>query len=178
VTLKYLGEKPPHPAVRAGIGISVPVDLGASARALDQRWSNRVYLKRFLVTLIAKIEAKATRFPEELDTAGLRRIRSFQEFDDRYTARLHGFKDADDYWTRSSARQFIGGITVPTLLLNAKNDPFLTPESFPYAEAEASAYVQFEAPESGGHVGFLDLRNGLERWSERRAVEFLRQVAV
>jgi predicted alpha/beta-fold hydrolase len=176
ITLKYAGEATPNPVVRAAIGISVPVDLAASARALDVRWSNRVYLRRFLSTLILKIEAKARRFPDELSTVGLRRIRSFQEFDNRYTAPLHGFRDAKDYWTQSSARQYLPRITVPALLLNALNDPFLTPESFPYAEAEANPHLFLEAPSSGGHCGFLDLKNGLERWSERRVIEFLRTV--
>ncbi|MHA3772367.1 YheT family hydrolase [Verrucomicrobiota bacterium sgz303538] len=173
VTLKYLGEPGLHEAVCAGIGISVPVDLAASARALDQRWGNRIYLQRFMATLIAKVEAKALRFPEQLDASGARKIRTFQEFDDRYTARLHGFRDANDYWTQSSARQYLPKITVPTLLLNAQNDPFLTPESFPVEEAEGNPQVFLEMPESGGHVGFLDLKNGLQRWSERRAVQFL-----
>jgi predicted alpha/beta-fold hydrolase len=176
VTLKYLGEAPPHASVVGGIGISVPVDLTASARKLDRERMNRIYLHRFLKTLIAKVEAKAMRFPEELDVAGARRIRSFQEFDDRYTAPLHGFRDAAHYWKESSARRYLEGITVPALLLNAQNDPFLAPECFPYKEAERSQWLTLEAPESGGHVGFQDLRHGLQPWSERRAVEFLANV--
>ena len=85
--------------------------------------------------MIAKVEAKALRFPAELDLAGIRRIRTFQEFDDLYTARLHGFRDADDYWTQSSARQFLTRLTVPSLLINARDDPFLPPACFPWAEA-------------------------------------------
>lgn len=173
LTLKYLGEAAPPPGVVAGAAISAPVDLAASARALDRRWANRIYLRRFLTTLVAKIEAKALRFPDDLDVTGARSIRSFQEFDDRFTAPMHGFRDAADYWTQSSARQFLPRITVPTLLLNARNDPFLAPECFPFAEAEASSSFFLEAPASGGHVGFLDLKNGLERFSERRVVEFL-----
>ncbi len=173
ITLKYMGEAPPHPAVIGAAGISVPVDLAACAKALDLRRSNHIYLGRFLKTLIAKVEAKAVHFPAQLDTAGIRGIRSFREFDDRYTARIHGFRDAADYWAQSSARQYLPGITVPTLLLNARNDPFLTPESFPFAEAEWHPRLFFEAPESGGHVGFLDFVRGMEPWSERRVVEFL-----
>jgi predicted alpha/beta-fold hydrolase len=173
VTLKYLGEAPPHPAIVAAAAISTPVDLASSARALDQRASNRIYLRRFMKTLVAKIEAKARRFPAEIDAQGVRAIRTFQEFDDRYTARLHGFRDAEDYWARSSARQFLAGIRVPTLLLNALDDPFLTAASMPFAEAERSAWFTFEAPAHGGHCGFLDLKNGLQRWSERRVAEFL-----
>ena len=173
VTLKYVGEAPPHPAIVAAAAISVPLDLASSARKLDREWSNWIYRRRFIVPLIAKIEAKALHFPGELKTDGIRAIRGFQEFDDRYTAPLHGFRDAADYWTRSSARQFLRGITVPTLILNARNDPFLTADSLPFAEAEANPALFLEAPASGGHVGFLDFVQGARPWSERRVAEFL-----
>jgi predicted alpha/beta-fold hydrolase len=124
LTLKYLGEARPHPAVIAGVAISAPVDLAASARKLDQRLSNRLYLRRFIGSLIAKVEAKALQFPSEIDATGSRALRTFQEFDDRYTSRLHGFRDAADYWKQASARQYLHQITVPALLLNARDDPF------------------------------------------------------
>ena len=175
LTLKYLGEAPVDPAVIGGAAVSAPVELAASARALDRRWGNRVYLRRFLQTLIVKVEAKARRFPGKIDVSGIRRVRSFQEFDDRYTARLHGFRDAADYWARSSARQYLAGISVRTLLINAKDDPFLPSECFPCSEAEASACLFLEAPEFGGHVGFVDFAEGGSgrTWAERRVVEFL-----
>ncbi len=174
VVLKYLGEAAPHPAIVRAAAISAPVDLAACARQLDQRWSNRLYLRRFLVSLAGKIEAKARIFPGQLEARGVRRMRSFQEFDDRFTGPLHGFRDAADYWAQSSARQFLPRIAVPTLLLQPRNDPFLAPEAFPWPEAEANPHLFLEAPESGGHVGFLDLQRGLQPWSERRVVEFLR----
>lgn len=177
ITLKYMGEAPPHPAVIGAVGISVPVDLAACARILDGRKSNRIYLRRFLKTLIAKVGAKAPRFPGMLDTAGIHSIRSFREFDDRYTSRIHGFRDAEDYWAQSSSRQYLPRIALPTLLVNARNDPFLAPEAFPFREAERNPRLFFEAPESGGHVGFIDLARGLEPWSERRAVEFVTALA-
>jgi uncharacterized protein len=172
-TLKYLGEATPHPAVIGAVAISVPIDLAASARALDQRWSNRIYLRRFIKSLIAKVETKALSFPDQIDASWSQTIRTFQEFDDRYTAPMHGFRDAADYWKKSSARQFLERITIPTLLLNAYNDPFLTPGCFPFAESEQNSCLSFEAPESGGHLGFIDLARGSEPWSERRVVEFL-----
>jgi predicted alpha/beta-fold hydrolase len=173
LTLKYLGEAPPHPAVIAGVAISAPVDLAASARMLDQRWSNRIYLHRFIGSLIAKVEAKALQFPSEIDATGSRALRTFQEFDDRYTSRLHGFRDAADYWKRASARQFLHQITVPALLLNALNDPFLAPECFPFPEAEQSRCLFLEVPASGGHLGFLECVGGLRPWFECRVVQFL-----
>jgi len=176
VVLKYLGEAEPHATVVAGVAISTPVDLASSALSLDQRVANRIYLRRFLNTLILKVEAKAARFPDHFDVSGIRKIRGFQEFDDRYTARLHGFRDADDYWEQSSSRQFISGIRVPALLVNAKDDPFLTPESFPFEEAEKNDCFSFEVPDSGGHVGFVDLANGLQPWHERRTAQFLATV--
>lgn len=174
VTLKYLGEAPPHPAVCAAAAISAPIDLASCAHALDERRANRVYLRRFLATLVAKTEAKAARFPGAPDTGDARRIRTFREFDGRFTAPIHGFRDAEDYWARASARPLLPRITVPTLLLNPRNDPFLAPPCFPEAEARENPHFTLEMPDSGGHVGFLDFANGLERWSERRVVEFLR----
>jgi hypothetical protein len=173
LTLKYLGETSPHPAIIGAVAISVPVDLAAAARALDRHWSNRIYRRRFIKSLIAKVEIKARAFPDHFDTSRSRVIRTFQEFDDRYTAPIHGFRDAADYWQRSSAQQYLHRIAIPTLLVNASDDPFLTPKCFPFAEAERNPCLFFEAPNSGGHLGFIDLARGAEPWSERRVVEFL-----
>ncbi len=174
MTLLYLGESPPHPAVVAGVAISAPVDMGSSARALDQKWENRMYQRRFLKTLIAKVEAKTVHFPGQIDLTGIRCIRSFLEFDDRYTSRLHGFRDAEDYYTQVSSRQHLAEINVPTLILNARDDPFLPDECFPVAEAEANPHLFLEAPARGGHVGFLEaIGRGRRTWGERRTVDFL-----
>jgi predicted alpha/beta-fold hydrolase len=176
VALKYLGERIPHPSVIAAVAISVPVDLRASAFALDHRWSNRVYLNRFIKLLVAKVERKAISFPDQLDVREIKSVRTLRQFDDRYTAPIHGFRDAADYWKQSSSLQHLRGINVPTLLLNACDDPFLTRESFPYSDAGLNADLFLETPKSGGHVGFIDFANGFERWCEYRAVEFLNAV--
>jgi predicted alpha/beta-fold hydrolase len=173
MTLKYLGEPGVHRAVVAGVGISVPVDLAASARVLDRNWKNGVYLRRFMRKLTAKVRAKALLFPDELAEAPDGCVQSFTVFDGRYTAPLHGFRDADDYWQQASARQYLLRITVPTLLINARNDPFLAPACYPFSEAHLSRAFYLETPLSGGHVGFLDLANGLQPWTERRVPEFL-----
>jgi uncharacterized protein len=173
LTLKYLGESSPHRAVVSAAAISAPVDLAPTARALDRHWSNRIYRDSFIKSLIAKVEAKAVRFPDKFDVSGIRMIRTFEEFDDRYTAPIHGFRDAEDYWEKSSARQYLHRISVPTLILNACDDPLLTPESFPVAEAQGSPCLFLEMPKSGGHLGFIDLVHGIEPWSERRVAEFL-----
>ena len=175
--LKYLGEGACHPAVFAGIAISAPVDLAASADAIDRRWSNRLYLRRFLKKMVPKIVAKALRFPDRLDASRSHQIRTLREFDDLYTAPIHGFRDARDYWEKSSARQYLGRIRVPALLLNARDDPFLTTESLPYTEAEKNPQFFFEAPDWGGHVGFIDSARNLQPWYEARSVEFLSVVS-
>jgi len=173
ITLKYLGEGRVHPAIVAGAGISVPVDLAASSRALDSQWANSIYLRRLITRLLAKVRAKAEQFPDLFDPAVAENVRTFAEFDGRYTAPLHGFRDARDYWTRASSRQFLPRITVPTLLLNARNDPFLAPECFPFSEAHLNPALFLETPFSGGHLGFLDFSRGFNPWSERRIVQFL-----
>jgi uncharacterized protein len=177
VTLKYLGEGGCHPAVVAGIAISVPIDLMACANAIDHRWTNRIYLRRFLSKLMPKIQAKALLFPDRLDVRPSHRIRTLREFDNLYTAPIHGFRDAEEYWQKSSSRRYLEGIRVPVLLLNARDDPFLTLESLPYAEAEKNPQLFLEAPKSGGHVGFIDLASNFRRWHESRSLEFLEQTA-
>lgn len=171
--LKYLGESSPHPAIVRAAAISAALDLAATARALDRHWSNRIYRRSFIKSLIAKVEAKAVRFPDKFDVSGIRTVRTFEEFDDRYTAPVHGFRDAEDYWEKTSARQYLSRITVPTLILNACDDPLLTSESFPITEAEGNPCLFLEMPKSGGHLGFVDLVRGFEPWSERRVAEFL-----
>jgi predicted alpha/beta-fold hydrolase len=174
LTLKYLGEAPPHPLVACAVAISAPVDLAASARQLDTSWSNRIYLRRFIRSLIAKVEAKAVHFPTEIDATGSRQLRTFQEFDDRYTSKLHGFRDAADYWAQASSRQYLPKITVPTLLLNARNDPFLAPQCFPLPEAQQSESFHLEAPAFGGHLGFLEVAgHRIRPWFESRVLQFL-----
>ena len=172
-TLKYLGERGSHPAVRAGIAISTPVDLESSAVAIDRRWCNRLYRRRFVSGILAKYELMARQFPDRLNASGSRKIRTLREFDDFYTAPVHGFRDAIDYWRKSSAKHYLSHIRVPTLLLNARDDPFLKKESFPFAEAEQNPHLFLETPKSGGHVGFIDSILNVTPWHEQRASEFL-----
>lgn len=169
LTLKYLGEAPPHPAVRAAVAVSAPVDLASSAVALDERPANRLYQRRFLRSLLAKAQAKARRFPQAVGR--LDGIRTIRDFDERFTAPLHGFRDADDYYVRASARPHLAALSVPALLLNALDDPLLASPSFPRDLAAVSPHLHLETPEHGGHVGFLDGR--LRRWHEGRVLEFL-----
>lgn len=175
--LKYLGENPAllPPQIRRAVAFSVPCDLACSSRELSL-FSNKIYMERFLVAMRAKIRAKDKMFPGQLDLTGLEEIRTFQEFDDRYTAPIHGFRDAEDYWARNSCRQFLTSIHHPTLLVNSKNDPFLGPACHPHEEAAASGCFHFEFPQTGGHVGFTTFNHSGEYWSESRAVDFLGSV--
>jgi len=111
--------------------------------------------------------------PGKIDDHGYRRMRTFKDFDDRYTAPIHGFKSAEDYWRRCSCKPFLRNVQIPTLLINARNDPFLAEQCYPVAEAEQNPKLYLEMPDSGGHVGFLAGNNVGEYWSETRATEFL-----
>jgi predicted alpha/beta-fold hydrolase len=169
LVLKYLGEAAPHPAVRTAVAVSAPVDLASSAGALDDQPANRLYQQRFLRSLRVKAQAKARRFPQVVGR--LDGIRTIREFDERFTAPLHGFRDATDYYARASARPHLAAIGVPALLLNALDDPLLAAPSFPRELAAGHAHLHLETPGHGGHVGFLDAR--LRRWHERRVLGFL-----
>lgn len=178
IALKYAGEALPPPAVRAVVAISAPVDLASCARALDGRWANRLYLRRFLRTLTAKALDKARRFPGCLDPARVRRARTIREFDDSVTAPLHGFEDAPDYWARASSLPLISRIPVPSLLLSAANDPLLDTPCYPERLAADSPLFHLEAPAWGGHVGFSGATWQGRRWHERRVLDFLDTMAV
>lgn len=174
LTLKYLGERPAElsPRLHRAVAFSVPCDLACSSRQLALR-SNWLYMERFLRAMRAKIREKHQRFPDQLDLTGLSRIRTFREFDDRFTAPIHGFRDAADYWARNSCRPFLPEIRIPTLLVNAQNDPFLGPDCYPRDAAVASNVFHFEAPATGGHLGFPSGCHSRESWVETRAVQFL-----
>lgn len=178
VTLKYVGEqgKAIHPAVKKVIVFSVPVDLMGSARRLEQ-WDSLVYNYRFNRTLKRKVLQKAAAMPGVFPTAALHKARSIREFDDLFTAPMNGFQNVTDYYTRSSSLQFIPKITVPTLLVNAENDPFLSPECFPTTLARELPNVWMEFPKSGGHCGFPPKNGGIQGvyWSEERALSFLKE---
>lgn len=175
ITLKYLGEQGAtvHPAIGRGVAISVPLELLTTADRLEA-WDSMVYNRRFQKTLKEKVKLKAGTLPEALRTTDLSRIRSLREFDDLITAPLHGFDGVTDYYTRNSSLPFLSKITVPTLVLNARNDPFLSPECFPAALAKELTHVWMEFPEQGGHCGFPSA-NGLQAptYAEERVLQFL-----
>ena len=138
--------------------------------------SNRVYHRRFLRRLRQKIINKHPHFPDQLSLEPLRRIRTLVDFDDHYTAPLHGFRDAADYYRQCSSKQFVQDIAVPTLIVNARNDPFPSPGVLLGRRlAHRRSRDVFYAPAQGGHCGFLPRghRRGEDYWSERVATEFV-----
>jgi hypothetical protein len=176
ILLKYLGEqgKDVDPAIAAAVAFSVPCDLEEASLHFE-RWSNKVYLNRFLVSLENKIRQKHAMHPGQIDISGIEKIKTFQQFDDRYTAPLHGFRDAHDYYTQCSSIFYIYEISIPTLLVNAANDPFLPTACYPVKQAKENRNLYLEIPSSGGHVGFMDKGLGSSFWSDERAVAFLGQ---
>lgn len=172
ITLKYLGEKRDRrQVVKTAVAISVPMDLKTSCEKISLP-VNSIYSTRFLKRLKNKIISKS-KLRTGITITGIEKIATLKDFDDRYTAPLHGFSDALDYYQRCSSIHVVNDITIPTLIVNAKNDPFLSPECYPGEKLKNHPYVRFESPERGGHVGFACFRNDGLYWSEARAIKFL-----
>lgn len=172
IILKYLGvnSKTLPDSIKSGVAISSPTDLGSSACLLD-RPSNRFYRNRFMKKLIVKISQKADSFPGRLDMSKLRQVKKWRDFDEFFSAPVNSYRDADDFYKQASAVHFMDKISVPTLLLNALNDPLLSPECSPKWLAEKHQSVFLETPRAGGHVGFQVSRDPYT-YAERRALAF------
>ena len=153
--LKWLGEQQTAAldVVDRAAAVSAPVDLAAAGVALA-RGFNLIYTHNFLHTMKAKTAEKMKRYPALCDAQRMRRALTLREFDDLVTAPLHGFKGVDDYYARASGKPFLKSIAVPTLMLNARNDPFLPARFLPTPD-EVSSAVRLEIPATGGHVGFV-----------------------
>jgi uncharacterized protein len=174
--LKWLGEGGADAArlVRRAAAVSAPIDLPAAGDALDRGLNRIVYTQMFLSTLKPKTLAKLEAFPGLFDRAAVNAARTFRVFDNLVTAPLHGFRDVDHYWSAAAAGPYLSGIRVPTLLLNARNDPFLPEQALLAAARKASPDVLLEFPEQGGHVGFLTGPfPGRHGWLPKRLFEFL-----
>lgn len=174
VTLKYLGDRAQNvdTRIKNAVAISVPCDLKGSSLRLE-RSENRIYMERFMISLRRKIRKKIQLFPDQVEDKGLKEMRTFRQFDDAYTAPMHGFDDANNYWARCSSKPVLSQITVPTLLINSIDDPFLPTECYPYDIARESEHFHLEVPSHGGHVGFISFDKSRTYWSERRALEFV-----
>ena len=169
--LRWLGESQ-HQAelVDAACAVSAPLDLARGGESLGSGF-NMVYTRMFLQTLKPKCLAKLEQFPGLFDRDALMNARDLYQFDNVVTAPLHGYKDTDDYWDRASAKHVLHDITVPTLVLNARNDPFLPGEHLP---TSASPHVTLEYPAHGGHVGFANgALPGRLDWLPNKLLHFL-----
>jgi predicted alpha/beta-fold hydrolase len=152
VLLKWLGESGESAPLATAAAVSVPFDLGEAADRME-RGISRLYQWRLVASLRGSYRRKFSRIPSPL-AVDLRRLRTFRQFDDQVTAPLHGFAGVDDYYRRSSSRPFLARIRVPTLIVHARDDPFMWPHTAPLPE-QLSPSVRLEISDHGGHVGFV-----------------------
>ena len=170
IVLKYLGETSDVPKqIKAGMAVSVPVDLAGSSKALHS-FKNCLFHIYFMIALKLKLKQKHRQFPTKISRLSLWRIWTLRSLDEIYTSRANGFKDAAHYYNKSNSLQYLPAITTPVLILNALNDTFLTETCYPNAIAEDNPFIYLETPKHGGHVGFI-LPGGVY-YNELRAAEF------
>lgn len=178
VLLKYLGERgrSASPQVRGACGVSVPFDLSRSSRHIDEGFS-KVYQRSFLKSLRSKAAAKLSMYPEIASAERVMAAKTMFQFDDSFTAPVHGFRDASHYYAESSAIRWLPTISVKTLLLSAVDDPFLPAQVLDDVRsiAEANSCIEIDFPEHGGHVGFVSGSNPFHPtyYFENRACDFL-----
>ena len=171
--LKYLGEERNVPKeLKKAVAISTPLSLKGSLEALSKP-HNWIYRQAFLYDLRRKYHEKVRSFPNESLNGTPGKIKSLLDFDNVYTAPAHGFKDAYDYYARNSSLQFLPNIDRSVLIINARNDSFLSPDCFPELLASESKNIYLETPKFGGHVGYYD--PGGYYYSEKRVLQFLKE---
>lgn len=170
ITLNYLSEGRDIP-IRAAAAVSVPVDLAGSALTLATP-RNRMYMRYLLAPLKDRIKSKYALFPDRVDISGLDEIVTFAEFDERFTAPIHGFPSASVYWNSQSSLRRLSAIKVRSLLVSALDDPFLSVSCYPKDPHILGDSVFAEYPRHGGHVGFLTGLQNQHRWISKRLLEF------
>lgn len=178
VLLKLLGEPARAAAARlvdAAVAVSVPFDLAASARAMERSPMGRLYARFFLSSLRRTVRRKVRRHGHEYDMERVRDARTLREFDDAFTAPVHGFEDAEDYYRESSSARFLSAVRTPSLLLHARDDPFLPAAAIPTDAARRSRWITPVITDRGGHLGFVERRPGLRPglWPESVAARYL-----
>lgn len=181
VVLKWMGEQGSDAPVTTAIAVSVPFQLAHAGDRLEKSFS-RVYQKHLLSSCQKKYQqkfsSKTSPLDEHLDeNLDVEQLNTFYHFDDQVTAPLHGFKSADDYYQQCSSRQFLKYIEKPTLVLHAKDDPFMWEHTVPN-EDELSSFVELELSDSGGHVGFIAGKHlfDIEYWVDKRIIEWLNKL--
>ncbi len=176
VLLKLLGEREDGGSglLDAAVAISVPMDLAAASAELEATVMGRFYVGHFLRSLKRKVRAMAGILEGRMDLAAALRARTLREFDEAATAPLHGFRNADDYYARSSSTAFVGGIRVPTLVLHSLDDPFLPARALPREALGANPRIVAALTPRGGHVGFMEGPPWSPRfWAEEEGARFL-----
>ncbi|MEL6272132.1 MAG: alpha/beta fold hydrolase [Chloroflexota bacterium] len=176
--LKYIGENGATMREKAvaAVAISPPFDMMKGAVVMDSRLG-RLYTQTMLRPLKEKVRGLAPLLEDKVDLSLLDSANTFSEFDDLFTAPLHGFDGADDYYTRSSSQNFLPDIQIPTLLLRAVDDPFFDPTDIPHDIVQRNPYLYGGFPQHGGHVGFIEgLPGNYRYWAERQAARFLARV--
>ena len=179
IVLKWLGEQGAEALgkIEKAAAVSVPYDLVKSVRLLDRGFNREIYTRALLRSLKAKVFAKENLFPEAVHYDRVKRARTFREFDREVTAPLNGFRDARDYWSKSSCKSFLKSICVPTLLVHAEDDPFFPGRFLPLNEIHHSPYLRTLIVPQGGHLGFMTgpwpWRR--ERWLEKTLLDFFCQ---
>lgn len=173
LAIKYCGEKGAEidPRIKSVVAVSVPLDLGASSKHIG-RPANFIYETKFLWSLKSKIRKKHAQFPEQIKIELLDGVKTLYDFDDKFTAPIHGFKNASHYYSECSSKSFLEYLTVPCLVLNAKDDPFLPEECYPDRDHLSNTWLNFETPEYGGHVGFVQPGKKYY-WSEEKILWFI-----
>lgn len=172
--LNYLGEQKENilPKIKKAMAISAPCHFYDTAIHLIHTPSNIIYRKRFLTRLKNKLRDKVKTFPNKISLEGINEIKTLQDYDNYYTAPAHGFDNAMDYWTRCSSINKLSNIQIPTLLLNAQDDPFLTPSCFPIEFAKDHSFFDLKMPRHGGHVGFYEKNKENILWHEKQIISF------
>jgi predicted alpha/beta-fold hydrolase len=173
--MKYMGEAETDSVIRCAIGVSVPMSLSICSETMNRGFA-KIYQSTLLRRLITKMQQKkALMASSGLSFPDPTAMKNFRQFDDHFTAPVHGFKNADDYYKKSSSKQFLLNIKKPTLIIHAKDDPFMTPDVLPEAD-ELSPSVMLELTSQGGHVGFIGSNFFLPRpWLETRIHSFLNE---
>lgn len=159
------------PKIKVVCGVSAPVDLHTCSLKICT-WQNYFYERRFLSTLLAKAKLKSLKYSGQLEPIIFDKIKNLYDFDDYFTAPVHGFKDAADYYAQCNALQFLKNVSLPTLLLNAQDDPFLSKSCFPYNIADQNPSFFLEAPKYGGHCGFYT-KGKSYYWDELEILSFV-----
>lgn len=172
--LKYLGERTSLPKViKKAVAISSPLSLQHSLEELNKK-HNFLYSQFFLLSLKKKLKAKSLQFPDQIPIGTHKKIKTLLDFDNIYTSKAHGFKDAYEYYQKNSSLNFIPKIKLPVLIINALNDSFLSPLCYPFKLAEKQNSLFLETPKYGGHVGFYQKNNMY--YTEKRAAQFFNEL--